>query len=236
MTHGREAGWPAWTFVLFALSVPVLALFIATERKIERAGGHPLVDLQLFRNPAFAIGLVLAFLFYCESAFFLTYGIYLQTGLHWTPLASGIAIMPFAIGFIVGPLLSSLVVRRIGGHILTLGFSMLAIGFSVTTWAAGQSALRDMLFYVSLVCAGIGHGLVLPSIMRIVLAEVVPEKAGLASGVVSSTLPIGRRSVLLRSAARFSACSASAVRRKPTRRRSSFASASRRRCCSCVSD
>jgi EmrB/QacA subfamily drug resistance transporter len=191
MTHGREAGWPAWTFMMFALSLPVLALFIATERGIERTGGHPLVDLQLFRNPAFAIGLVLAFLFYCESAFFLTYGIYLQTGLHWTPLESGIAIMPFAAGFIVGPLLSPVVVRHVGAHILTLGFSMLAVGLSITTWAAGQSALPDPIFYASLVCAGIGHGLVLPSLMRIVLAEVVPEKAGLASGVVSSTLQIG---------------------------------------------
>ncbi|MGF6776776.1 MFS transporter [Paraburkholderia sp. GAS334] len=191
MTHGREAGWPAWTFVMFALSVPVLALFIVTERRIDRAAGHPLVDLKLFGNPAFATGLVLAFLFYCESAFFLTYGIYLQTGLHWTPLASGIAIMPFATGFIVGPFFSPAIVRRIGSHVLTLGFAMLAVGFSVTTWAAGQSAVPEPIFYVSLVCAGIGHGLVLPSLMRIVLAEVISEKAGLASGVVSSTLQIG---------------------------------------------
>ncbi|SEA92608.1 MFS transporter [Paraburkholderia sartisoli] len=191
MTHGREAGWPAWTFVMFALSVPVLVLFIALERRIERAGGHPLVDLKLFRNPAFATGLVLAFLFYCESAFFLTYGIYLQTGLHWTPFASGIAIMPFATGFIVGPFMSPAIVRRIGSHVLTLGFAMLATGFSVATWAAGQSAIPEPVFYLGLVCAGIGQGLVLPSLMRIVLAEVVPEKAGLASGIVSSTLQIG---------------------------------------------
>ena len=74
---------------------------------------------------------------------------------------------------------------------LAFSAAMLAVGFSVTTWAAGQSALPDLIFYASLVCAGIGHGLVLPSLMRIVLAEVVPEKAGLASGVVSSTLQIG---------------------------------------------
>ena len=191
MTHGREAGWPAWTFAMFALAIPVLALFVATERRLERSGGHPLVDLQLFRNRAFALGLVLAFLFYCNSAFFLTYGIFLQTGLHWTPLASGMAIMPFAIGFVVGPLTSPVVVRRIGGHVLTLGFSMMTVGFTVTGWSATQSATPDLLFYCGLVCAGVGHGLLLPSIMRIVLHEVAPEKAGLASGVVSSTLQIG---------------------------------------------
>jgi EmrB/QacA subfamily drug resistance transporter len=190
MTHGREAGWPAWTFVMFALAVPAFALFVAAERRVERGGGHPLVDLQLFRNPAFALGLVLAFLFYCNSAFFLTYGIYLQTGLHWTPLESGVAIMPFALGFVAGPLTSPAVVRQIGAHVLTLGFSMLAVGFSTTGWAATHAALGP-LFYAGLVVAGVGQGLVLPSIMRIVLGEVEPAKAGLASGVVSSTLQIG---------------------------------------------
>lgn len=191
MTHGREAGWPAWTFAMFALAVPAFALFVATEKRVERGGGHPLVDLQLFRNRAFALGLVLAFLFYCNSAFFLTYGIYLQTGLHWTPLASGIAIMPFAIGFVIGPLTSPAVVKRIGGHVLTLGFSMMTLGFTITGWAASEAAAPDLAFYAGLVCAGVGHGLLLPSIMRIVLLEVAPEKAGLASGVVSSTLQIG---------------------------------------------
>ncbi|MGF6965017.1 EmrB/QacA subfamily drug resistance transporter [Paraburkholderia sp. WC7.3g] len=191
MTHGREAGWPAWTFAMFALAVPVSALFVATERRVERGGGHPLVDLQLFRNRAFALGLVLAFLFYCNSAFFLTYGIFLQTGLHWTPLASGIAIMPFALGFVIGPLSSPAVIKRIGAHVLTLGFSMMTLGFAVTGWSATRSATPDLLFYGGLVCAGVGHGLLLPSIMRIVLQEAVPEKAGLASGVVSSTLQIG---------------------------------------------
>ncbi|MCC8400447.1 MFS transporter [Paraburkholderia sp. MMS20-SJTN17] len=191
LTHGREAGWPVWTFAMFALAVPVFALFVATERRVERGGGHPLVDLQLFRNRAFALGLVLAFLFYCNSAFFLTYGIFLQTGLHWTPLASGIAIMPFALGFVIGPLTSPAVVKRIGAHVLTLGFSMLTFGFAVTGWSATRAATPDLLFYGGLVCAGVGHGLLLPSIVRIVLQEVVPEKAGLASGVVSSTLQIG---------------------------------------------
>ncbi|MGC1546980.1 MAG: MFS transporter [Rhodanobacter sp.] len=191
MTHGREAGWPIWTFVMFALAIPVFALFVATERRVERVGGHPLVDLQLFRNRAFALGLLIAFLFNCNSSFFLTYGIFLQTGLHWTPLQSGVAIMPFAIGFVIGPLLSPIVVKWIGGHVLTLGFVMTTLGFTVTGWASAQAASPDLLFYCGLPSAGIGLGLLLPSIMRILLHEVAQEKAGLASGVITSTLQIG---------------------------------------------
>ncbi len=103
MTHAAKPAGRYVTFAMFGLCVPAFALFIALERRLERSGGYPLVDLQLFRNPAFSFGLAVAFLFYCNSAFFLTYGIYLQTGLHWTPLEAGMAIMPFAIGFVVGP-------------------------------------------------------------------------------------------------------------------------------------
>jgi EmrB/QacA subfamily drug resistance transporter len=191
LTHGREAGWPWWTSAMFALSVPVFALFIGVEQRIVRAGGFPLVDLRLFRNPAFSIGLVVAFLFYCNSAFFLTYGIYLQTGLHWSALDAGLAIMPFAIGFVFGPLTSPAVVARIGTHVLTLGCALLAVGFTVTGWAALRYVEPGPLLYAGLVCAGVGHGLVFPSVMRVVLSEVAPEKAGLASGVVNTTLQIG---------------------------------------------
>ncbi|WP_109477203.1 MFS transporter [Paraburkholderia sp. C35] len=191
LTHGREAGWPVWTLMMFALAAPVCAGFVLVERHAQANGRFPLVDLQLFRTPAFSLGLLLSFLFYCNSAFFFTYGMYLQTGLHWTPLASGIAVMPFALGFAAGPLTSPAVVRRLGAHVLTLGFALLACGFTVTGWAAAQSALPGWPFYAGLVIAGIGQGLILPSIVRIVLAEAEPEKAGVAAGVVASTLQIG---------------------------------------------
>jgi MFS family permease len=94
LTRGRELGWPAWTFVSFSASIPLLVLFIYFERWLARAGGDPLVDLRLFKNFTFVMGLAMAFLFYCISVFFLTFGIYLQSGLGWTPLASGACRMP----------------------------------------------------------------------------------------------------------------------------------------------
>lgn len=191
LTHGREQGWPAWTMLSLAASVPTLALFLWVERRHLRMGRDPLLDLRLFRHPAFAIGLLLAFLFYCDSVFFLTYGVYLQDGLHWTPLTAGFAIMPFALGFIVGPLASPRLAQHIHSHVLTVGFALLTIGFSVVAMQAGRSALPGLPFYAGLLVAGLGHGLVQPSVVRIALAEVRPEQAGTASGVVLATLQIG---------------------------------------------
>jgi MFS family permease len=53
LTQGREAGWPAWTIIALAASVPVFALFLSMEYRLKLKGGDPLVDLDLFRNPSF---------------------------------------------------------------------------------------------------------------------------------------------------------------------------------------
>ncbi|RBJ75815.1 MFS transporter, partial [Pseudomonas sp. MWU12-2534b] len=77
LTHGREAGWPLWMVACLVGALPLLGALLAVEAR-RLAGGHdPLLDVRLLRNPVLALGLVLAFLFYTLSAFFLSYGIYL---------------------------------------------------------------------------------------------------------------------------------------------------------------
>jgi MFS family permease len=191
LTRGREAGWPAWTFISFAASIPLLVLFIWFEGWLAKVGGSPLVDLKLFKNPTFAAGLAMAFLFYCISVFFLTFGIYLQSGLGWTCLASGIGILPFAFGFFAGTLRSAKLYAQMGNHILSVGFGLLACGFATTAGVLHAGFGPGIVFYLGLVCAGVGQGLLQPSTVRIVLTEVEPEQAGLAAGVVTSILQVG---------------------------------------------
>jgi EmrB/QacA subfamily drug resistance transporter len=190
LTQGREAHWPVWTVVCLAASVPVLGAFVYRQQRVKRAGVAPLVDPSLFRNRVFSIGLVLAFCFYCDSAFFLTYGIYLQSGLAWSPLSAGLAVLPFGVGSILGPLVSPAMVRRLGHRVLTVGFAALAVGFAISCVASMRIA-PDTLFYLGLALAGMGHGIVLPSVVRIVIGEIEPAKAGLAGSVVTTMLQIG---------------------------------------------
>ena len=117
---------------------------------MARRGGDPLVDLKLFRNFTFVIGLAMAFLFYCISVFFLTFGIYLQNGLGWTALASGIGILPFAAGFFVGTLRSAKLFARIGNQILSVGFGLTTLGFGTTALALFGGHRPDLIFYVGL--------------------------------------------------------------------------------------
>jgi len=191
LTRGREDGWPAWTVLSLLASVPMLGLFVWAEKRIARRGGDPLVHMELFDNRAFVIGLTMTFLFYFLSAFFLTYGIFLQNGMGLSPLQSGLAVMPYAIGFLIGPFGTPPVARRIGHHILTLGFGLIAIGFCIVIAALSWGLPLSWIFFLGLLCAGIGQGFILPSLVRIVLSEVSVERAGIASGLVTSLLQIG---------------------------------------------
>src|SRR3569833_2114397 len=57
LIQGREAGWPAWAFICLAAFVPVLFIFLRFEKRVTAKGGSPLVELSLFHNRVFVIGL-----------------------------------------------------------------------------------------------------------------------------------------------------------------------------------
>ncbi|WP_448168417.1 MFS transporter [Burkholderia ambifaria] len=191
LTHGREAGWPLWMVACIVGALPMLGALLAVEARRLAGGRDALLDVRLLRNPVVALGLTLAFLFYMLSAFFLSYGIYLQGCLNWSPLASGLAILPLGIGFLASPLLMPRLVARFGGYrVLTLGFAMLTAGVATAAALAGDHA-PGAGFYAGIAAIGVGQGLVLPSVVRIVLAEVDAVRAGVASGMVTAMLQIG---------------------------------------------
>ena len=200
-------------------ALPMLGALLAVEAR-RLAGGHdPLLDVRLFRNPS-SRSAVLAFLFYTLSAFFLSYGIYLQGCLNWSPLASA-AILPLA-GFLSRPLLMPRLVGRFGGYrVLTLGFAMLAAGVATAAALAGAATPGIGFTWGS---RRSGSAIVLPSVVRIVLAEVDTARAGVASGMVTAMLQIGAAV----GAATLGACSSPGLAR--IRPRSITCRASGRRC------
>jgi MFS family permease len=141
------------------------------------------------RNGAFVIGLVMALAFYMLSSFYLTFAVYLQSGLHESPLAAGLATLPFATGFFISSFLSSLVMARLGVRALTLGFALQVIGFGVVMLSVGK--VLPQRLEVGLACGGFGFGIVMPSVITAVIGSIEQRHAGLASGIIISTFEIG---------------------------------------------
>ncbi|WGS17768.1 MULTISPECIES: MFS transporter [unclassified Bradyrhizobium] len=189
LIQGRETGWPVWIIAMLLASPLMLAVFVRFEANLSARGGDPLVALHLLRNSDFVIGLVMALAFYMLSSFYLTFAVYLQNGLHESPLTAGLATLPFAVGFFMASLVSSYVMQWLGVRTLTLGFALQVVGFGVVMLSVGGVLSQSLA--IGLVCGGLGFGTVMPSVIKAVIGSIDPRHAGLASGMMISTFQIG---------------------------------------------
>ena len=189
LVEGRETGWPRWIVAMLVISPVVLIAFIRFERRLTAQGGAPLVDFSLFREPGFAIGIAMALVFYMLSSFYLTFSVYLQGGLHLTPLDAGLRTLPFAFGYFASSFASAGIMQRLGPRALTLGFIIQIIGFS--TVLLSVFGVTPGYIEIALLVAGLGYGIVVPSVIKAVISGVDQRHAGLASGMVISTFQIG---------------------------------------------
>jgi EmrB/QacA subfamily drug resistance transporter len=189
LVEGREMGWPFWIVAMLVGSPVALIAFIRYERRLIGRGGAPLVDISLFRERGFAVGVAMALLYYMLSAFYLTFSVYLQGGLHLTPLDAGLRTLPFGIGYFLASFASAGIMRRLGPRALTLGVVIQILGFgAVALTVAGVLTGR---LEPGLVVAGVGFGIVMPSVIKAVIGGIDRQYAGLASGIVISTFQIG---------------------------------------------
>ncbi|WP_194814919.1 MFS transporter [Nocardia sp. XZ_19_385] len=196
LTQGRELGWPAWTYLSMAGSLPVLGGFVAWERHLTRQGGSPLVVLSLFTRRSFAGGQGVQLLFGLASGvFFLAWTLYLQLGLGFSPLKAGLSGMPMSVAMMLGASLSmQVLVPRFGRAVLQTGAllaagGMVLFGFFATTQGTGISLWQTML---PLIPMGIGMGLIIAPLTDLILSEVPHEHAGSASGLTSTTIQLGQ--------------------------------------------
>lgn len=189
LVQGRETDWPIWIVTMLVASPFVLLAFIRYEKRLTRHDGSPLVELSLFRERGFAVGVLMALVFYMLSSFYLTFSVYLQDGMHLTPLDAGLETLPFAFGFFAASLASSHVMQRLGTLALTLGFLLQVIGFGVAMLAVSKIVPGGL--QVGLAIGGLGFGTVMPSVIKAVIGGIDTRHAGLASGIVISTFQIG---------------------------------------------
>jgi hypothetical protein len=159
-----------------------------------RRGGSPLVEPQLFSDRAFVIGSLIAMVFLAGvPAFFLTFSLYLQIGLGYTALHTGLTTLPFALLSAAGSGVSIRLAPRLGKRILSLGCAVLVagiIGLWLTVGAAG-SAVSSYQMIPALAVCGLGLGLVVAPLINIILGGIHTGSAGSASGVLTTVQQVG---------------------------------------------
>lgn len=191
LTSGHELGWPVWTFALAAVGVVVLAAFVVGQRRQERAGGEPLVAVSLYRDRGFTGGtLVQSLLFVGLAGYFLATTIYLQAGLGWSVLETGLVNLPFAVTCTVTAAVGAVVLLpRIGRRVLAVGAVIMAAGAGLlAVVVAGATATTGWWAFVpGLVVVGAGFGLLVSSVLPLATGQVPTERAGAASGQINTS-------------------------------------------------
>jgi EmrB/QacA subfamily drug resistance transporter len=194
VVEGESIGWPIWAIGLLVLFLPLLVSFILYEERLTGRGGFPLLHLKLFKQRSFSIGFPISLLFFSTNGgLFFLIAIFLQIGLHYTALDSGLAFTPLGVGFIIGSLSSPRTVKRFGQYTLNIGFIVAAIGIALAEFAVRTygTQITNYELLVPFLITGLGFGFGMAPLMGTVLAGVNREDTGIASGLLSTAIQIG---------------------------------------------
>lgn len=181
-------GGPGWgPALVVAAGVGAGAAFVRRQRTLA----DPLVDLRLFRAPAFsaALGAYVVGTFAIFGVFVFV-GQYLQLVLGLSPLRAGLWTVPSALAFVVGSLGAPAVARRLRpGAVIAAGLALAAVGFAMLIRAGATSG--PAVVAAALVVSSLGLAPVFTLATDLVVGAAPPERAGVAAALSETGSELG---------------------------------------------
>jgi EmrB/QacA subfamily drug resistance transporter len=188
LVRGNAVGWGSTQIVAMLVGAGVLfALFLIAELLQER----PMLDLSLFRRPAFAGASLVAFTLSASAfAMFLYLTLYIQDVLGYSPLQAGLRFLPTTLlMFAVAPLAGRLSVHVPIRLLLGVGLLFVSGGLLAMTLITPTSSWTALI--PGFVLQGIGVGLINPPLASAAIGVVPPARSGMASGANSTFRQVG---------------------------------------------
>jgi predicted MFS family arabinose efflux permease len=185
-----DYGWgSAHTLILGAVAVAVLGAFLAREATART----PLIPLRIFRSRNVSgANLVQMLMIAGIFGMFFLGAVYMQRVLGYDPLQVGLAYLPVALSIgIMSLFVAPALNMRIGPRATLLpGLVLMAVGLLFFAAAPVHADYVTRLLPVMLLL-GVGAGLSFPSLMTIAMSGAEPHEAGLASGLVNTSMQVG---------------------------------------------
>ena len=189
LVRGNSVGWGSPEIVgALVGGAAILGAFVWWELRTAA----PMLPMRFFRNRTFALANVSSlFMFFGMFGSIFLLAQFFQTVQGYSPLQSGLRILPWtAMPIIVAPIAGALSDRVGGQKLMGLGLALQAIGLA---WIAHVSTPTTP--YSSLVIpfalSGAGMALFFAPVANVVLSSVKPEEEGQASGANNAVRELG---------------------------------------------
>ena len=187
--EGPHHGWVSTeSFLWFGAA----ALFLLLFGMWEWRNRHPMLDLNLFRNPRFAVssgGITLVFFAMFGSFFMLAQ--YLQGVIGYSPLEAALRMLPFSVVMMtVAPNTPKLVARWGANRVGFIGLSLVAAGMLGTSlFFDVDTAYWVMLVVICILASGMA--MTMTPMTTQLMAAVPRDRAGMGSATNDTTRELG---------------------------------------------
>ena len=188
LIEGNRHGWSSALILgLIAAAVVLIALFVASQTR----NATTMVDLSLFKRPAFVGAQTTAFAISASLfAMFLYLTLYLQDILGLSPLQTGLRFLPLSlVSFFAAPLAGRLSARMPIRILLSTGLALSALAMYLMSRLTTGSHWTVLL--PGFLIGGVGVGLINPPLASTAISTVRQERAGMASGINNTFRQIG---------------------------------------------
>jgi EmrB/QacA subfamily drug resistance transporter len=189
LIRANSIGWAsAQTVTTLTAGVLLAVVFVAWELRTA----NPMVPVRLFGERSFAAGNAAAFtVFAMLLALVFLMAQFLQTGLGFGPLGTGLRLLPgWATLTLIAPFAGALIARIGERPLITGGLTVAAGGLA---WIAliARTGLPYQYLIAPLILAGSGASVAIPATMSAVMTSVPPAAIGQASGTLNMLRQLG---------------------------------------------
>ncbi|MDP4090435.1 MAG: MFS transporter, partial [Bacillota bacterium] len=191
LVNGGTAGYGNKIIIAsFTAAVFLFVIFIFLERRLK----YPLLDLSLFKNSLFSVGILCTFISYMSiNSNNIVQPFYLENVLGIAPGITGIIMITYPVILTLISPVSGYLSDRIGSEFLTfIGLVFIGAGMSLMSTLGQHSTIGLMCIYISIMA--VGNGLFLAPNNSLVMSSAPSDKLGIAGSINAFIRNLGQSS------------------------------------------
>ncbi|MBV4543077.1 MFS transporter [Pseudomonas sp. RW4S2] len=180
LIEANRAGWQSTATTLrLTAGLLLMVLFVIFEKRHPR----PMVDFDLMKHARFNAALLGMFSYAaCAQVMMTLLPFYLQAGLGFSAITSGLGMLPFALAMFLMPRVGAYLPKNIHpATIMSIGLLLVGLGNVVCAMVATSGSY--LLFAMASTVLGAGAGLLNGDTQKNIMACIPPDRLGMGSGM-----------------------------------------------------